>query len=146
MTGRRRRPGDPYEVGYARPPQHTRFKKGLSGNPYGRPPKKPDFYTELTRVLHDTVTITVEDEPQQVTVQQALLLRLRDEALRGEVWAGKLLQKVVEATPDGGSLYDDIEREVQEFKLLASLKLMVEESKREKANQTPDPTEAGNGG
>ena len=146
MTGRRRRPGDPYEVGYARPPQHTRFKKGLSGNPYGRPPKKPDFYTELTQVLHDTVIITFEGEPQQVTVQQALLLRLRDQALRGEVWAGKLLQKVVDATPDGGSLYDDIEREVQEFKLLASLKLMVEESKREKANQTPDPTEAGNGG
>ncbi len=146
MTGRRRRPGDPYDVGYARPPQHTRFKKGLSGNPYGRPPKKPDFYTELRRVLHEDITITVDGEPQQVTVQQALLLRLRDEALRGEVWAGKLLQKVVEATPDGGSLYDDIEREVQEFKLLASLKLMVEESKREKANQPPDPTEAGDGG
>ena len=146
MTGRRRRPGDPYEVGYARPPQHTRFKRGLSGNPFGRPPKKPDFYTELTRVLHDTVTITVEDEPQQVTVQQALLLRLRDEALRGEVWAGKLLQKVVDAIPDSGSLYDDIEREVQLFKALKALELMVEESKREKANQTPDPTEAGDGG
>ncbi len=145
MTGRRRRPGDPYEVGYARPPQHTRFKKGLSGNPYGRPPKKPDFYTELTRVLHDTVTITFEGGPQQVTVQQALLFRLRDQALRGEVWAGKLLQKVVEATPDGGSLYDDIEREVQEFELLASLELMVEESKREKANQPSDTTEAGDG-
>ena len=72
MTGRRRRPGDPYDVGYARPPQHTRFKKGLSGNPSGRPPKKPDVYTELTRVLHDTVTITFEGGPQQVTVQQAL--------------------------------------------------------------------------
>ena len=146
MTGRRRRPGDPYEVGYARPPQHTRFKRGLSGNPFGRPPKKPDFYTELTRVLHDTVTIIVEGEPQQVTVQQALLLRLRDEALRGEVWAGKLLQKVVDATPDGGSLYDHIEREVHMFKALWSLRLIVDESKREKANQPPDPTEAGDGG
>jgi hypothetical protein len=146
MTGRRRRPGDPYDVGYARPPQHTRFKRGLSGNPFGRPPKKPDFYTELTRVLHDTVTIIVEGEPQQVTVQQALLFRLRDQALRGEVWAGKLLQKVVDAMPDGGSLYDDIEREVHMFKAFASLKLIVDESKREKANQPPDPTEAGDGG
>ena len=146
MTGRRRRPGDPYEVGYARPPQRTQFKKGLSGNPYGRPPKKPDFYTELTQVLHDTVIITFEGEPQQVTVQQALLLRLRDEALRGEVWAGKLLQKVVDATPDGGSLYDHIEREVHMFKALWSLKLIADESKREKANQPPDPTEAGDGG
>ncbi len=146
MTGRRRRPGDPYEVGYARPPQRTQFKKGLSGNPFGRPPKKPDFYTELTRVLHDTVTITVDGEPQQVTVQQALLLRLRDEALRGEVWAGKLLQKVVDANPDGGTLYDHIEIEVQVYKFLMAGKLILDEQKREKANQTPDPTEAGNGG
>ncbi len=146
MTGRRRRPGDPYEVGYARPPKHTRFKKGLSGNPNGRPPKKPDFYTELRRVLDDTVTITIDGEQQQVTVQQALLLRLRDEALRGEVWASKLLQKVVNAIPDAGGIYDHIEIEVQVFKALKALELMVEESKREKANQNADPTEAGDGG
>ena len=27
-----------YEVGYGRPPSHTRFPKGQSGNPGGRPP------------------------------------------------------------------------------------------------------------
>jgi Family of unknown function (DUF5681) len=26
-----------YQVGYGKPPQHTRFKKGESGNPAGRP-------------------------------------------------------------------------------------------------------------
>jgi uncharacterized protein DUF5681 len=26
-----------YEVGYRRPPQHTRFQRGSSGNPNGRP-------------------------------------------------------------------------------------------------------------
>ena len=26
-----------YEVGYGKPPQHTRFKKGRSGHPEGRP-------------------------------------------------------------------------------------------------------------
>jgi hypothetical protein len=30
-----RRPG--YEVGYAKPPPYTRFRKGQSGNPKGRP-------------------------------------------------------------------------------------------------------------
>jgi hypothetical protein len=88
----------------------------------------------------------VEGEPQKVTVQQALLLRLRDEALRGEVWAGKLLQKVVEAVPDGGGIYDHIEMEVHMFKAFAALELMVAESEREKANQHPDPAEAGDAG
>jgi len=26
-------------VGYGKPPRHTRFQKGKSGNPKGRPPK-----------------------------------------------------------------------------------------------------------
>ena len=29
--------GADYEVGYGKPPKHTRFKKGQSGNPKGRP-------------------------------------------------------------------------------------------------------------
>jgi hypothetical protein len=38
MTHQRRTPspGD-HEVGYGRPPSHTRFRKGASGNPGGRP-------------------------------------------------------------------------------------------------------------
>jgi len=36
MSGRSKNAGD-YEVGYAKPPQRTRFRKGQSGNPGGRP-------------------------------------------------------------------------------------------------------------
>lgn len=27
----------PYNVGYGKPPRHTQFRKGRSGNPHGRP-------------------------------------------------------------------------------------------------------------
>lgn len=36
MSGRSKNAGD-YEVGYDKPPQRTRFRKGQSGNPGGRP-------------------------------------------------------------------------------------------------------------
>jgi hypothetical protein len=63
-----------------------------------------------------------------VTVQQALLLRLRDEALRGELWAQKLLQKVLGALPERGTEYDYIENQLEEFGAYASIKLALEEA------------------
>jgi hypothetical protein len=144
MSGRKRRPGDDYEVGFGKPPKRTQYPKGVSGNPNGRPRKKPDTYTELTRVLRAPVTVTSEGEKRRVTVQQALLLRLRDEAVRGQIWAGKLLQKVVDAIPDSGGEFDHIELQVGLFHAKTRLLLMLEDAEREKANQKPDPTEAGN--
>lgn len=38
MANRTTRKRD-YEVGYGKPPEHSRFKKGQSGNPNGRPRK-----------------------------------------------------------------------------------------------------------
>jgi hypothetical protein len=37
MKGRRENGEDEYEVGYGKPPVRTRFSKGASGNPGGRP-------------------------------------------------------------------------------------------------------------
>ena len=130
-----RRPGDPYEVGFGKPPKQTRFKKGRSGNPKGRPRKKPDLYGELTKVLRENVTVTIDGQSEKVTVQQALLLRLRDQALRGELWAGKLLQKVVAALPESESERAPIDLQGA----AAHFDLLMKEWAREKAEVVQDP-------
>ena len=46
-----------YEVGYGKPPGHTRFAKGQSGNPRGRPPGAKSFTTLLDEALNERVLV-----------------------------------------------------------------------------------------
>ncbi len=49
--------GTGYEVGYGRPPRHTRFRPGQTGNPKGRPRKDTSLSAILERSLHKQVMI-----------------------------------------------------------------------------------------
>jgi len=43
------------KVGYAKPPKHTRFTKGRSGNPKGRPTGSKNLATMMIEELTQTV-------------------------------------------------------------------------------------------
>src|SRR5438477_7828410 len=46
-----------YEVGYGKPPLHTRFQKGESGNPKGRPRGKKNMATLLSTALNASIVV-----------------------------------------------------------------------------------------
>ncbi|MET4121442.1 MULTISPECIES: DUF5681 domain-containing protein [Bradyrhizobium] len=73
--------------GYGKPPQHTRFKPGQSGNPRGRPKGSLNFTTDLKTVLLAPVAVNDGGRSRRVTTQKAALLRLREKALKGDVRA-----------------------------------------------------------
>ena len=84
---------DDNEVGYGKPPKHTRFKRGQSGNRKGRPKGSRNFKTELEAALTEKVTVTMNGRPERVTARMATLLRLREKALKGDQRAiDRLLQ------------------------------------------------------
>jgi hypothetical protein len=72
-----------YAVGYGKPPAHTRFKKGQSGNPKGRPKGVRNFATDVRETLKAPVRVTRNGRPKSVSTQEAMLLRLREQALSG---------------------------------------------------------------
>ncbi len=75
---------DDYEVGYGKPPKHSRFSKGQSGNARGRKKGSRNFQTDLEEVLEARVSIKENGHARKVTSQQAALRRLREKALAGD--------------------------------------------------------------
>ena len=56
-----------------KPRASTRFRKGQSGNPRGRPRKKPDpTPSAFDMVIDRTLTIVQDGVPREVTVDEAL--------------------------------------------------------------------------
>ena len=79
-------------VGYARPPQSTRFPKGQSGNPKGRPKGSFNFVTMLMATLREKVVINENGQRRSVTKFEAALKQLVNKAASGHL--GAILQLV----------------------------------------------------
>ncbi|RJF88614.1 hypothetical protein D3874_17760 [Oleomonas cavernae] len=60
-----------YEVGYRKPPKDTRFKKGQSGNPKGRPRGRTDIAAILEKVLQEAVMIKQNGQVRHVRLIEA---------------------------------------------------------------------------
>ncbi len=81
----------PYRVGNKNPPLHTQFKKGVSGNPKGRPKKKPSFHEMLLRESHRGVTVTRNGRRVKVSQLQLLAANFFKSGITGGPQATKLL-------------------------------------------------------
>jgi hypothetical protein len=73
-----------YEVGYRKPPLHSRFKSGQSANPAGRKKGVPNFKTDVETTLHLPVQLSEAGKTKRVSTQQAALSRLKQKALNGD--------------------------------------------------------------
>ncbi len=80
-----------FDIGYRKPPVKTRFAKGTSGNPKGRPKGGRNLKTDLIEELQSKVIVTEGGRRRTLTKQQALLKRLLGEALTGDLKSAALL-------------------------------------------------------
>ena len=75
------------EIGYGKPPKHGRFKKGQSGNPKGRPKGTRNLKTDVQEILKSRVVVSKDGKPRKISTQEAMLWRLKEKALKGDLKA-----------------------------------------------------------
>ncbi len=133
-------PGD-YEVGYGKPPKHTRFNKGQSGNPRGRPKDTKNLKTDLQEELNEKITIREGADERRISKQRALVKSLTAKAIKGDTRAANVLLnmvlRVLEAEPAEPGEAPLTAEERQVLETLESRLL------RDSETSTPDPAGKG---
>ena len=73
-----------YAVGYGKPPRHSQFKPGQSGNPKGRPKGGRGLAAELTEELGETIRVSENGKVKRLSKQRAMIKSLVAKAAKGD--------------------------------------------------------------
>jgi hypothetical protein len=131
-----------YPVGYGKPPQHTRFRKGESGNPSGRPKGSKNLTTLLEKELKQRVVVTENGRRRSITKQEAMVKHLVNKAVSGDralmqllLEEIRLLEARAASSPSGTNL-DEADREVMRQIQERMRRLMKGEAEDARGNGT----------
>ena len=120
MTKKKNGSGGDYEVGHGKPPKHSRYKKGQSGNPKGRPKKKKDealskeeYRKAFFEVMNSDVPVRKNGRETTMPAVMALLHQTLQKALSGDFRSKKLLFDKLE----GNIKIEEVIREAEENRL-----------------------------
>lgn len=124
-----------YSVGYGRPPKHSRFKKGSSGNPAGRLKGTLGLKTLLAAELKSTIKIQEAGRTKTITKQQAMVKQFVGKALKGDDRAfGRLIPLMLaigaEEVADAGHALTDQQKEILERNARRLLETLADKGSR----------------
>ena len=87
------------EIGYGKPPRHTQFRKGQSGNRKGRPRGAKNITTILGEALSEPVVINEHGRRKRVTKMEVIVRQLANKAAGGDYRPIQLLLSYLEKHP-----------------------------------------------
>ena len=113
---------DDYEVGYKKPPARSRFRKGCSGNPKGRPKATKNLKTDLMEELRERILLREGTTQKRVSKQRALVKSLTAKAIKGDTRAASaILGMIYRLLEDETPAQDDAPLTGEERAVLESL-------------------------
>jgi hypothetical protein len=95
-----------YVVGYGKPPLHTRFQKGRSGNPKGRPRGRKNMSTLLSDALNGSVIVVENGRRKKITKREAIVTQLVNKSASADLKATQIVLAMlrdVESQADGSA-------------------------------------------
>ena len=118
--------GDGYQVGYSKPPKHTRFAKGQSGNPRGRPRKAKPRPLKLSDAPSDlfleeeayrSITLRENGQAIELPALQAVMRAAVAKAIKGNRLAMKFFMDCVAQAEE-----QHYQRKIRNYRWLQELK------------------------
>jgi hypothetical protein len=105
------------QTGYGNPPIHTRFTKGRSGNPKGRPKGSQNLATILAKAGRQRIKVIENGRARYITKFEASMLQLMNQAVSGDLKAIHELQcwTIALEDPDQAALSQTVLREADEI-------------------------------
>jgi hypothetical protein len=128
-------------IGYGKPPVHSRFKKGQSGNPNGRPKGVNNLKTDLNEELQERIVIREGQRAVRVSKQRAIIKSLVLRTVKGDARAAttliNLMHRVLDFEVDPTAADELLNHD--ECEILAA----IEDEMRQKARERGNPKRQG---
>ena len=112
-----------YEVGYGKPPRHSQFKRGQSGNPRGRPAGSKNLGTLVSEALNEPVIVVENGGRRKISKREAIIKQLVNRSAKADWRAIKILLDIVR------ELEGRIEPETAESSFSAADEKVIEQIK-----------------
>jgi hypothetical protein len=84
-----------YQVGYGKPPRHSQFKRGQSGNPRGRPAGSKNLATLVSEALDEPVIVAEDGGRRKISKREAIVKQLVNRSAKADLRATKILLDIV---------------------------------------------------
>ena len=137
MAKKPKNPSD-YPVGYAKPPQKSRFKKGQSGNPKGRSQGAPNLATALDRALKEKVVVNDGGQRRVISKLEAMVTNMVNKAAVGEHRARQQLLQVIRVLDgDPAEASSDAELVQEDEEIMKRIAERLKRTLQEKSDDNP---------
>lgn len=128
-------------AGYCRPPEHSRFQKGKSGNSRGRPPAALNMSTLLKHILRQRVVVTENGKRKTCTQLEVSLQQVANKAASGDLKALQLLARLVGSAEEREISIASPTAEIDEADEMVILEILkrvesINKGDKEDANET----------